>query len=131
MIISNHARQRFKERWKLGFTIDELALQALNEGKTLPNRLRQTIVKLGFHLDGYWTGVYKIFGDFIWVFQPDEDSYVLTTIFPRQFLELRTKKRYNRKLKLCVRCRKRLTEIKAKNLVCNFNGVVFERHNII
>lgn len=91
IIISNHAKERFIERWNLGGDVKIMANEAWSNGKQLPEGLKNTITKLGFSLDGYWTAYNKVFGNFVWVFQPVEGGYILSTLFPLGFLKHRRK----------------------------------------
>ncbi len=84
--ISNHARERFKERWRLGGEIDLVVRNAYWQGSLLRNSLKKTITLLGFKLPNYWTAFYKVYYRMVFVFQPEKEGYTLTTIFPLKWL---------------------------------------------
>jgi len=86
IIITNHARERFKERWKEG-RIEEEAEKAWRDGKLLPKGLRKTVMLLGYHFEGYWTADHRVHKNFVFVFQPNDAGKILTTLFPLRFLK--------------------------------------------
>ena len=104
IIISEHAEEKFKERWKLGGNSKEVAEEAFKNGKHLSNSLLKTTVLLGYHLDNYWSATYKVYRKFIFVFKCDGSESVLLTLFPRKYLERRRIEMLNRhKRKNCYK----------------------------
>lgn len=88
IFITDHAKERFRERWKDGGEIHELTRQAFREGKFLNSGLRKTTRLLGYNLKGYWTATYKVYQKFVFVFQPDGlNKYILSTLFSERFLK--------------------------------------------
>lgn len=90
--ITEHARERFAERWTLGGTIQEVARAAFENGKPLNRSLTKTTILLGYHIDNYWTATYRVYGGTVFVFQKnykdesDRVTFVLTTLMPLGYL---------------------------------------------
>jgi len=93
IIIPEHARQRFEERWIYEEELnDTLVCKVLEEGKNLNKSLLHTTFLLGYSLPGYWTAIYKIYKEFIFIFRRDKEiNYILITLIPKTWLERKRK----------------------------------------
>ncbi len=87
IIITKHARERFVERWNQGSSIETIAKNVMRDGRFLKRNLLKTLMLMGFNRDGYWTATYRVYKDFIFVFQNDGPTYFLQTLFPVTYLK--------------------------------------------
>lgn len=82
MIITDHARLRFKQRWKKGGTVEEVAQQAFKDGKDPNDKQLKYLFNLGIMKDGYWTARFKFLGKLLFVFQKSGSQWILVTVRP-------------------------------------------------
>lgn len=98
---TTHARERFTTRWRQGGCIESIGPKAFAQGLTLPRPLQKTITLLGFVMEGYWTATYKVYEEMVFVFQRDNNGYVLVTIFPLRWLK-------KRRIEMILRAKRKL-----------------------
>lgn len=111
IIISEHARERFQKRWTGTQELtEELVKKIIIQGEGLTKSLLRTTVLLGFVLSGYWTSIYKIYNNFIFIFRREKDlTYVLISIIPLKWLKDRRREMIlNHQKKYDTRKKKRL-----------------------
>ena len=74
IIISDHARDRFRTRWIHGGTVEKVAQRALKKGIT-NGRLREDVSD---------KAIYKLYKKTVFVFFKEQDGMVLATLFIRE-----------------------------------------------
>jgi hypothetical protein len=95
IIISQHARQRFSERWKHNTqSVEEVAEQVFRAGKMPSEKQMRFFTHQGFTKPGYWTSTYRVCGNYTFVYSRQiNGDYVLKTLYSRKFRKKWKKKR--------------------------------------
>lgn len=96
-VITEHAKARFKERWKLEGTVEDVAKESVVAGSALTRNLQRTVMYLGYHIDNFWTSTYRVYKDMVFVFRKEYTKnnntiLVLVTVFPLSYLKARRAK---------------------------------------
>lgn len=96
LLISLHASQRFRERWRKGGEVKEIAILAFLEGRVPKRKILNLFTKLGFHFPNYWTATYRVYRDFLFIYQPKGDGvYSLQTLYPVNFVYKKMRQSFN------------------------------------
>lgn len=99
MIITNHAKRRFRDRWKYSGSLESVANKAFKKGKGLSRSLLKNTILLGIKANGTDSSLYRVYRYFLFIYERNDNGYVLTTLFPLSHIENRAKHRRNKRYK--------------------------------
>ena len=85
---------RFKQRWKKGGTVEEVAQRAFRDGKDPNDKQRIHLFNIGIFKEGYWTAKCKFLNKLLFVFKQEGNQWILVTVRP---LYKRRGRTYHRK----------------------------------
>lgn len=98
--ITNHARERFGERWADSEPVEQAAQHSFVDGSSLKRNLLKTMMLLGYGQEGYWTANYRVYKKMVFVYQKEYTNtgvtFILTTVMPLKWLFKRRAEMFQR-----------------------------------
>ena len=74
--------ERFKERWDFFPQVVDLAYDAFNEGRILTEEEYKPFFQKGLIKSGYLKGIYRVYKNYLFIFERSQKYYVLITLYP-------------------------------------------------